>query len=105
MEYNRNKNDEESLKTATTMRDDFQDLTDRISADDYVMTKMDAAKFLIGALVQVNQLQDRIANLKRAMAGYQTDLIPKLQEIVDKAQNDEEAVKLADEKFILEDNK
>ena len=66
------------------------------------MNKSDAARLLVGAMIQVNQLQDRINNLKKAMTGYQTDVIPKLQEIVD-AENDEAASKIADEKFIIKE--
>ena len=55
-------------------------------------------------MIQANQLQDRINNLKQAMTGYQSDVIPKLQEILDTAKTDEDATKLANEKFIIEDN-
>ena len=104
MDYDREKGDEKGLETATIMRDDFQALTDRINegGEAYNMNKADAAKLLVGAMIQVNQLQDRINNLKKAMTGYQTDVIPKLQEIVD-AENDEDASKIADEKFIIKE--
>jgi hypothetical protein len=102
MEYDRQKNDEKGLETATIMRDDYQNLADKIATTaDYVLDKADAAKMLVAAMIQVNQVQDRINNLKKAMTGYQTDVIPKLQEVVD-AENDEAASKLANEKFIIE---
>ena len=104
MDYDREKGDEKGLETATTMRDDFQALTDRINenGETYNINKSDAARLLVGAMIQVNQLQDRINNLKKAMTGYQTDVIPKLQEIVD-AENDEAASKIANEKFIIKE--
>ena len=104
MDYDREKGDEKGLETATTMRDDFQTLTDRISesGEAYNINKSDAARLLVGAMIQVNQLQDRITNLKKAMTGYQTDVIPKLQEIVD-AENDKTASKIANEKFIIKE--
>ena len=102
MDYDRAKGDEKGLETATTMRDDFQDLATRIDTTEYVITKSDVAKLLVGAMIQANQLQDRINNLKKAMTGYQSDVIPKLQEILDKSENDEDALKLANEKFIIE---
>lgn len=107
MDYDRQKNDEQGLKTATTMRDDYQALVESIktAGDNYAPTKPDAAKLLVAAMIQVNQLQERINNLKKAMTGYQTDVVPKLQEVVDNAQSDEEAIKIANEKFIIEDNK
>ncbi len=104
MEYDRQKHDEKGLETATIMRDDYQNLADKIATtEDYVLDKADAAKMLVAAMIQVNQVQDRINNLKKAMTGYQTDVIPKLQEIVD-AEDDEAASKLANEKFIIKNN-
>ena len=103
MEYNRQQNDEKGLEVATTMRDDFQALADSIDnlGEEYCINKGDIARLLVGAMIQVNQLQDRIANLKTAMTGYQTDVIPKLQEILDNAKDDDEAVNMANEKFVV----
>ena len=103
MDYDREQGNEAGLKTATTMRDDFQDLACRLD-DKYEMSKADALKLLLGAMVQVNQLQLRIDALKKAMTGYQTDVIPALQEITEKAETDEEAKKMANEKFIIKNN-
>ena len=104
MEYDREKGDEKGLETATTMRDDYQELTDRLGEEEYSFTKLDAAKLLVAAMIQAKQVQDRIENLKQAIVGYQTDIIPKLQEIVDNTTDDESAKQLADEKFIIKDN-
>lgn len=103
MDYDRQKNDEKGLETATIMRDDFQELAGRVDTPDYVINKSDATKFLVAAMIQVNQLQDRIESLKRAMTGYQTDVIPKLQSVVE-SETEEAAVQIAEEKFILESN-
>ena len=101
MDYDRNKGDEKGLETATIMRDDYQEIAGHIE-EGYAMDKADAAKLVVAAMIQVNQTQDRINALKQAMVGYQTDVIPKLQEIVDKAEDDEAAIKMANEKFIIE---
>ena len=106
MDYNRSKNDEKGLSTATIMRDDFQALVDTIkeAGDDYAPTQPEAARLLVGAMVMVNQLQDKVNALRKAITGYQTDVIPKLQEIVDKAGSDNElARKMANEKFIIKE--
>ena len=103
MDYDREKNDQKGLETAQIMRDDFQDLANRIDTTEYIITKSDAAKLLVGAMIITNQLQDRINGLKKAMTGYQTDVIPKLQEIVNNANTDEEANELANKKFIIEE--
>lgn len=89
MEYNHEKADEQGEKTATVMRQDYQELNDRLQADDYIITKSDCAKLLVGALIITGQLQDKINNTKKALAGYQTDLMPKLQELLDKTSEEE----------------
>ena len=106
MDYDRKLKDEEGLKTATQMRDDYQDLADKISAagNDYALTKNDAAKLAAAAMIMVNQLQDRITFYKRSIAGCQTDLIPKLQELLASELADDAFGNLANEKFILENN-
>lgn len=103
MDYDKTKGDEKGFETAQIMRDDYQELTDRVT-DDFVLTKNDAARLLVAAMIQTNQLQDRMNLLRQAMTGYQSDVIPKLQEIVDKAETDEDALKMANEKFIIENN-
>ena len=99
MDYDREKDDKKGLNTATIMRDDFQDLVNRIDVTEYVISKADVAKLLVGAMIMTNQLQDRITNLKKALTGYQTDVIPKLQYILDNAKTEDEVIQMADEKF------
>ena len=105
MEYNRSKNDEQGLKTATTMRDDFQELADTIakSKDEYIPTRADLAKLLVGATVMTNQIEERIKGLKVALTGYQTDVIPKLQKSFDEAHSDEEVKDIVNNLFIITD--
>lgn len=104
MEYDRQKKDEKGLETATIMRDDYQSLTDTITeaGDTYVPNKAEAAKLLVGAMIMVNQLGDKITNLKNAIAGYQTDLIPKLQLMID-AEDDDSAKQIAEKEFIIKE--
>lgn len=102
MDYDRDKGDQKGLNTATIMRDDYQELADHLDGG-YQINKADTAKLLVSAMIMTNQLQDRMNNLKKAIAGYQTDVIPKLQKIIDEAKNDEEVTKMANELFIIED--
>ena len=106
MDYDKAQNDEKGFETAKIMRDDYQELTDKLveNGENFVMTKPDCARLLVGAMIQVNQLQDRLNSLKKAMTGYQTDLIPKLQDVLDGAEDDEAIAQLANEKFIIENN-
>lgn len=100
MEYDKEQGEGERVESATNMRDNFQDLAGRIDPENFSLTKADAAHLLIASMIQANQLQNQINNLKSAINGYQTDVIPKLQSIVDAA-SDEEAMKMADEKFVV----
>jgi gas vesicle protein len=105
MDYDSQNHDEKGFETAKTMRDDFQALAESIDNlhEDYQINKGDIARLLIAAMIQVNQLQSRSENIKKAMAGFQTDVIPKLQEILDNAKDDEDAAKMANEKFIIKE--
>ena len=103
VDYDHEKEDEKGFETAKIMRDDYEALYDRLN-DEYSLTKSDAAKLLVGIMIQLNHIQDRIAALRKAVTGYQTDVIPKLQDIVDNAESDEEAAKIANEKFVIENN-
>lgn len=103
MEFNRSNNDEEGVKTATMMRDDFQDLASKID-ENYQFTKNDIAKLTVASMIVTNQIKDKIDALKSALTGYQTDLIPKLQEILEQAEDDKAVMKLAEEKFIINSN-
>ena len=107
MDYDKQKGDDKGFEAAQVMRDNFEELKDRIiqADDDYKMNKSDAAKLTVGTLIIVNQLQDRIESLKKALTGYQTDVLPKLQAVVDESKNDEEAQAKAEEKFSIIEEK
>ena len=106
MDYDHEQGDEKGFETAQTMRDDYQELTDKLkeSGENFSMTKPDAARLLVAAMIQVNQMEERINALKKAMVGYQSDVIPKLQEVLDNAEDDKAVAQLANEKFIIENN-
>ena len=102
MEYDRQKGLTKEEETAKMMRDDYAQLHDKIE-NNSPLTKNDYAKLLAGAYIVANNLRDRATALKKAIAGYETDLMPKLQAIVEGSANDEEANKLAEEKLIVKD--
>jgi len=105
MDYDQAKNDEKGFDTAKTMRDDFEALNEKLNdkSFDGTLTKAEYAKLLVGCYVIVGNLQDRIEALRKAVAGYQSDLVPKLSKIID-AEDDESAQKIADEQFVIETN-
>lgn len=104
MEYDEKNNDNEGYERAKTMRDDFQELHDKFDEDfDGILTKAEYAKLLVGAYIVMNNLRDRVSILRKSIDGYEKDLIPKLQKIVDAS--DEDIQKISEEILILEDNK
>ena len=102
IDYDKTKNDEEGFKTAQIMRDDYTALLGKLK-DNPELDKADFAKLLVGALVTVNQIQDRITALQKGLAGYQTDLIPKLNKVIE-AESDEDAREIANKEFNIKEN-
>ena len=105
MDYDKEKKDDKGFDTAKMMRDDFEALHEKISADtfDGELTKAEYAKMLVGCYVIVGNLQDRIVALQKAVAGYQTDIVPKLSKIIE-ADTEEAAQTLAKELLIISEN-
>lgn len=106
MEYDREKGDDKGLAAAETMRNDYEKLTEtiEIAGDEYVPNKAEVAKLLVATMIQMSQVRDRMIALNKALKGYQEDLVPKLQEILDNANDDEEAIEMANEKFIIKND-
>ena len=103
-EYNKKKNDVEGESTSLKMYNDFNELHERIHTKNFnpdTLTRSDYAKLLVGTYVIANNLKDRIASEQKALRGYQTDIVPKLQRIMDETKTDEEAVTLANDLFSI----
>lgn len=105
MDYDMERKDDKGFDTAKMMRDDFEALHEKISAEtfDGELTKAEYAKMLVGCYVIVGNLQDRIVALQKAVAGYQTDIVPKLSKIIE-ADTEEAAQTLAKELLIISEN-
>lgn len=91
--------DGENEKTATIMRDDYLNLYSKMK-DNQELAKNDYIKLLLGAMILVNNLETQAKKLKEAVQGYNLDVIPKLQRIVDEAEDDDAAKSLANKLFI-----
>lgn len=50
-------------------------------------------------MVVNNNIKDQVAQKQKAIDGYEKDLIPKLNQIMNNTKTDEEAIKLAQEIF------
>lgn len=99
MELDRAQNDEKGEATAKIMRDDYSQLYDKLSNGDSALTKNEFAKLLVAAFIIVNNLDDKIKKYQQTVDTYKTQIIPKLQRLIDEPQTDEEVIKLADEIF------
>ena len=106
MDYDKEKGDDKGYETAEIMRNDFNELHNKLIADDFngTLTKAEYAKLLIGTLIISNNLRDKVAALNKAITGYEKDLAPKLQKIIDDSNSDEEAQKIAEEILIINNN-
>lgn len=81
------------------MRDDFAALTQKLSAEEVSLERSDYIKLLTGVYIIVNNLQDKITNLKNTINGYQTNVSAKLQRIMNETKTNDEANTLANELF------
>lgn len=106
MELDMKKGDSKGEKTAATMRQDYQQLYDKLRNNNFELTKAEFAKILVGALIVSQQIENQIEAHKKALQGYKVDVIPKLQRIIDEADSDEKALALAKEIFqVIDENK
>lgn len=104
LEYDREKGDEKGAAAAETLHKDYIELYEKLANKDFdgVLTKADYARLLVGSYIVANNLQDKIKALQSALAGYQTNLIPKLNNVI-QAQTDEEAQEIAEKEFKIEE--
>lgn len=98
MELNKTKGDDKGVETATIMRDDYRSLYDRMrqeNFDEKTLTKKDYARFLVGAIIVAQQIDNKIKNEKKALSGYKVDLIPKLERVINEVKSDDDKDKLS----------
>ena len=101
LENDENNKDSTGAQTAKIMRNDYQNLCDKLAVDnsDVTLSKSEYAKLLVGAMIIINNIQNRIASEQRAVENYNMDVLPKLQRIINEASNDTEAQTLANTLF------
>lgn len=105
MELHHKKGDEKGENTAKTMREDYTRLHDKMVAEDFdygTLTKGEYAKLAIGAALIARNIEARLKTTQLAYDGYQKDILPKLQQVID-AKTEEEALKIANENFQVYD--
>lgn len=105
MDLNQKKQDKKGVETAQTMRDDYQKLYDKMRAENFnpeSLDKKDYAKLLVGAIIVVQQVENKIAAEQKALQGYKIDVVPKLERLVYEIQDDDERMKLSAELFAVQ---
>ena len=90
MEYDHNQGDSKGEEVAQLMRDDYIALGDKLK-EEQELEKADYTKLLAGAYIVSNNLNDKIINMQKAVRGYDTDLIPKLKDVIDNSTSNAEA--------------
>lgn len=105
MDYDKEKNDEKGFQTAQQMRDDYLDLVDKLQNDLPNLERVDFARLLIGAVVVTQNMETEIKAREKAMQGYKIDIIPKLERVVNESEETEDAKKLAEEVFNIQEEK
>lgn len=85
MDFDNANNDIKGYDTAKIMRDDYVELYDKLRDDNFtldMLAKEDYIKLLAAAMIVVSNMEDRLAIQQKAITGYKTILMPKLDEIV-----------------------
>lgn len=101
MNLHKQNGEDKEFETAQIMRDDYLNLHDKLIAEES-LTKADFARILVGTIIVTNQLDSRIKNEQKALQGYKIDIIPKLDQI-NNAANEEEAIELAQKLFEIKE--
>lgn len=98
MQYNRDRKDKGGENTAQYMRDDFAKITDKLKENNK-LSRSDYIKLLSGAMIVSNNIDDQIKIQQKVLHNYRSNLIPRLERIMNETKTDEEALILANELF------
>ena len=106
LKHEKTKENKQRIDTANEMHEKYLALNNKIQAagEEYIPTKDDIALLLIASIIVSKQLENQVENTRKAIAGYQTDIIPKLQQILNECENDSEVASKSEQMFIINDN-
>ena len=86
----------------TVMHEDYDKLYELLKDRNFNpvnLERTDYIKLLVGAIIVAKNLEQKIETETKALNGYKTDTIPKLERILNETENSEEARQLAYELF------
>lgn len=72
--------------------DDFSALLEKLTNDSNTLTKFDYTKLLVGTLMIINSLQEKILEYQQVINHYEKTLIPGLQKIANSTTEDIESL-------------
>ena len=106
MEYNRSQNETKGEEASQRLRDDFARLGDKLNAENFDgnLARSEYAQLAVAAYIVMNNLKTKIDSLRKSITAYETDIMPKLSQIIDESSSDEEAQSIADKILIIESN-
>lgn len=91
--FDKDKSDEENAKVAATMREDYHNLAEKLSAASFdSLDRKDYAKILVGIYIVINQLEAKIKQEQKVVTMYKADLVPKLDQIIN--EKDDSQIKI-----------
>lgn len=97
--------DNKALTSAITMRKNYMSIYDKLRGNKITDLAMsDFAHLYVAGGILINQLESKRKALEVAIQGYKLDILPKLNRILNETKNDEDAIKLANELFSIEEN-
>lgn len=107
-DLNKKNNNNKGEETAFIMRNDFAKLADKINSKDFSpkdLTKAEYSRLFVAAFVYTNNLRTQMENFRKALQGYEVDLVPKLNRIITECKTDEEVNELAEKLFTISESK
>ena len=97
-EYDRAQSDEHGEQVALTMRDDYNQLFDKMNGNN-VLLRNAYAKILAATYIITNSLEGKKTQIEKAIHGYKVDIIPKLNRIITETSTDDDANEMASQLF------
>ena len=91
---------EESDKAAAIMHDEYNDIYNRMSDENFdstTLTRADYIKLLIATNIVIGNLENQEKEIASAIDGYKTKVVPILAAITEKSQDDATAVGIAEQ--------
>lgn len=98
---------EESDKAAAIMHEEYNDIYNRMSDENFdstTLTRADYIKLLIATNIVIGNLENQEKEIASAIDGYKTKVVPILAAITEKSQDDATAVSIAEQLLTISED-